>query len=97
MVSAILFKERIVRKIMAPGKTTNHQASNCSRAPANNDPQVTMSTGTPNPKNEREDSVRMADAMQAINDTDITGKAFGNACLNKILHGEAPLDFADAI
>lgn len=87
----------MVKKTIAPGNTTSHQALNCSRAPANKDPQVTMSTGNPNPKNESDDSVRIAEAMQATNATDITGRAFGNACLNMMRHGDAPLDFADAI
>lgn len=79
IVSEILFSDRMVRKIMMPGNTTSHQALNCSRAPDSNDPQVTVSTGTPTPRKERADSVIMADDMHATNVTAITGKAFGRA------------------
>ncbi len=87
----------MVKNTIVPGNTTSHHASNCSRAPANNEPHVTISTGTPNPKNESDDSVSMADAVQATKATEITGRAFGNACLNMMRQGDAPLDFADAI
>jgi len=87
----------MVKKTIAPGNKISHQALNCSRAPANNEPHVTMSTGNPKPKNESDDSVRIAEAMQATSATDITGSAFGSACLNMMRHDDAPLDLADAM
>lgn len=97
MASATLFKDRMVKSNMIPGNTTSHQASNSSLAPAKSEPQVTRSTGTPSPRKDRDDSVMIADAMQATKATDITGVALGNACLNKMRRGEAPDDFADAM
>lgn len=97
IVSAILLSERMVKNTIVPGNTTSHHASNCSRAPANKDPHVTISTGTPKPKKESEDSVRIADAVQATKATEITGKAFGKACLNMMRQAGAPLDFAEAM
>lgn len=80
---------------MHPGKTTNHHALNCSRAPDSKEPQVTVSTGTPTPKNERADSVMIADDIQATKVTAMIGKAFGSACRNSIRHGLAPEALAD--
>ena len=82
---------------MHPGNTTSHQALNCSRAPDNKEPQVTVSTGTPTPRKDRADSVMIADDMQATKVTAIIGKAFGRAWRNRILHGLAPDAFADLI
>ena len=67
-----------------PGNTTNHQALNCSLPAFNNEPQVTVEGGTPTPKKDKDDSIKMADATQNAIATKAGASALGKACLNII-------------
>lgn len=77
-----------------PGKTTNHQALNCSLPALSNEPQVTVVGGTPTPKKDKEDSIKMADATPNAMATKAGAKALGKACLNIIRNSLNPIDFA---
>ena len=48
-----IFRLNIVRKIKTPGNTIIHHASTCMRPAFKIDPQVTMLSGTPIPKNDK--------------------------------------------
>ena len=70
----------MVMKIANPGNITNHQASNSCLPRFNKDPQVTTSSGTPIPRNERELSISIAEATPKAIETNTGAKAFGKAC-----------------
>ena len=77
-----------------PGKTTNHQALNCSLPAFRSEPQVTVVGGTPTPRKDNADSIRMAEATPNAIATNAGAKALGNACLNIIRNSFKPIDFA---
>ena len=68
----------------------SHQASKFCLPRFNKDPQVTMSSGTPIPKNDRPLSIRIADAIPNAILTKTGARAFGRACLKIVLIEENP-------
>ncbi len=83
-----------VKKIAKPGKTTNHQALNCSRPELNKEPQVTALGGTPIPRNDKEDSIKIAEATPKAMAINAGAIPFGKACLKIIRNSLNPIDFA---
>ena len=81
-------------KIASPGKITSHQALNCSRPAFSREPHVTVVGGTPTPRKDNADSVRIADATPNAMATRAGASPFGNACLKIILNSLKPIDFA---
>ena len=77
-----------------PGNTTSHHALNCSRPAFSKDPQVTVVGGTPTPKKESADSVKIAEATPNAIATKAGANALGSACLKMILNSLKPMDFA---
>lgn len=78
----------------SPGNTTSHQALNCSLPAFNKEPQVTVVGGTPTPKNDKADSVKMADATPKAIATNAGANALGSACLKMIRNSLKPIDLA---
>jgi hypothetical protein len=79
-------------KIANPGKITSHQAWKASLPELSKEPHVTTSGGTPTPKKERLDSIRMAAATPKAIATNAGATPFGKACLKMILASLKPSD-----
>ena len=81
-----------VIKIAIPGKSTSHQALNFSLPSLTREPQVTRSGGTPMPRKDKLDSIKMADAIPNAMETKAGAIPFGRACLTMIFNSEKPRD-----
>ena len=68
-----------VINIASPGKTASHHACGASLADDSNFPQLSVSIGSPIPRNESEDSVSIAAAIPKLMVINTGGNAFGKA------------------
>ena len=85
--SPIRLKIVTVTKMATPGNTANHHALiPASREAFKSEPQVTCSGGTPTPINERNDSVKIADAIPKAIAMSTGANEVGIACLKIILY-----------
>lgn len=85
----MVFKLMMISMMAIPGKTTNHHC--CISLPeAIILPQVTVSTGSPIPKNEMVDSAKIApETLKQIKTTKV-GMILGKTWLISILTSEKP-------
>ena len=77
-----------------PGNTTSHHIERLLRASFRIEPQLADGGGGPNPRNESELSVRIAEAMPNVIGTRIGARALGRMWRSMIRTGPAPTDRA---
>ena len=72
----------------------SHQASKFCLPRLRSEPQVTISVGTPIPRNDSPLSIKIAEAIPNAILTNTGANELGNACLNIVLTDEKPSDSA---
>lgn len=94
--SPIKLKMVTVIKMAKPGNIANHHAFGAERAALSKPPQVTSSP-LPKPKNEREDSIKMAEAIPKAIAINTGARALGMACFTMVRQFEYPNALAASI
>ena len=85
-----LVKYRTVKKIAVPGKATNHHIERLLLASLSSAPQLAFGGGEPKPRNERELSIKIADAIPNVMGTSTGARALGRICRSIIRSGPTP-------
>src|ERR1051325_1672890 len=83
--SPIRLKTVTVMNIAKPGKIASHHAEGDCLANESSLPQVMVSAATPNPRKERKDSTKIAEAIPNAMEISTAVKPFGMACFMSIL------------